>query len=486
VIVAFESWIRSPLSKERADVCVIGGGPAGIEIANTLARNRVRVLVLEAGDRSGSEASQAGYEFHETGLPLLGAGKEFRAAALGAAADRVRMRCLGGTSAIWSGKWKLPDAIDFEDRPWVSSARWPSAWPELEPFARDVMRDYGVPVRALLRDFRRGGARGLGGLRSVRHFEEAMPCRFAEKHAAMLDRSAEVCVVTGAGVLALEPDGSRERVASVTVGGADGAVHRIAAREFVLAVGGIETARVLLASRGFGEAGAGNEHGHVGRGFMDHPKVRIGKVDARGSAAADFLCGSPAERHRGVFRRVTLEPAMQRALRVPNHALGFHTTEAPRARWRSLLRPRARMVGPLGAILFLEQTENTRSRVRPSARCDAWGYPLAEVHWALSDADAAGVQRFVEAVRPRMEEALGAWTFDAIPPPEAWTSGSHHMATARMATSASSGVVDRECRVFSIHNLHVAGTAVFPVGGNANPMILLLALARRLAARLVR
>jgi choline dehydrogenase-like flavoprotein len=46
------------------------------------------------------------------------------------------------------------------------------------------------------------------------------------------------------------------------------------------------------------------------------------------------------------------------------------------------------------------------------------------------------------------------------------------------------GVVDADCRVHGLGNLFVAGSSVFPTGGNANPTLTLTALAIRLADRL--
>ena len=46
------------------------------------------------------------------------------------------------------------------------------------------------------------------------------------------------------------------------------------------------------------------------------------------------------------------------------------------------------------------------------------------------------------------------------------------------------GVVDPDCKVHGIDNLHVAGCSVFPVGGYQNPTIPMTALAIRLGQRL--
>lgn len=51
----------------------------------------------------------------------------------------------------------------------------------------------------------------------------------------------------------------------------------------------------------------------------------------------------------------------------------------------------------------------------------------------------------------------------------------------RMAESRADGVVDRNLRVFGTSNLHVAGAAVYPTTGQANPTFTAIALGLRLA-----
>jgi choline dehydrogenase-like flavoprotein len=62
--------------------------------------------------------------------------------------------------------------------------------------------------------------------------------------------------------------------------------------------------------------------------------------------------------------------------------------------------------------------------------------------------------------------------------------GPHHMGTTRMAADPRHGVVDADCRVHSVDNLHVAGSSVFATGGYANPTFTIVALALRLADHL--
>ncbi|MEI6160725.1 MAG: GMC family oxidoreductase, partial [Roseococcus sp.] len=64
--------------------------------------------------------------------------------------------------------------------------------------------------------------------------------------------------------------------------------------------------------------------------------------------------------------------------------------------------------------------------------------------------------------------------------------GGHHLGTARMGHSPTSSVVDAQARVHGIRNLSLAGAAIFPTSGQANPTLTLVALALRLADRLQR
>jgi choline dehydrogenase-like flavoprotein len=60
----------------------------------------------------------------------------------------------------------------------------------------------------------------------------------------------------------------------------------------------------------------------------------------------------------------------------------------------------------------------------------------------------------------------------------------HHMGGTRMAHSVEKGVVDAHCRVYGQDNLYVAGSSVFPSGGDANPTLTIVQLSLRLAEHL--
>jgi choline dehydrogenase-like flavoprotein len=65
--------------------------------------------------------------------------------------------------------------------------------------------------------------------------------------------------------------------------------------------------------------------------------------------------------------------------------------------------------------------------------------------------------------------------------PSFLSGGWHHMGTTRMHADPRQGVVDANCRVHGIGNLYVAGSAVYPTAGSANPTLTLVALSLRLS-----
>jgi choline dehydrogenase-like flavoprotein len=61
----------------------------------------------------------------------------------------------------------------------------------------------------------------------------------------------------------------------------------------------------------------------------------------------------------------------------------------------------------------------------------------------------------------------------------------HQMCTARMHANPKDGVVDEYGRVHGIENLIVADASVFPLASGVNPMLTIMAMARRSAAHIV-
>jgi choline dehydrogenase-like flavoprotein len=330
--------------------------------------------------------------------------------------------------------------------------------------------------------------------------------------------------ITSAAATGFEVDATGH-VAGVRVATRSRASFTVEAQRVVLASGGIDNARLLLASEPLLEhMGAATDH--IGRNFMEHLHYVAGHLvpngaDARSEIARFFenrdgqqpwLTTSDAiTRAEGLARTAfAAVPAYTSSLNPGVAALGRVLRAVPygpfdRSLWsdefQTVLRGVTKIPGGIANQLsrsavrdafavsaMSEQRPNPASRVILSDRLDRTGLRLPVLEWQLGEHDIRSARRSAELVG---EELAAAGLGEFVP---AWggrdgrfpavTGGWHHMGTTRMSAQANNGVVDPNCRVHGVSNLFVAGSSVFPTGGFANPTLSLVALSIRLARNL--
>lgn len=148
-----------------------------------------------------------------------------------------------------------------------------------------------------------------------------------------------------------------------------------------------------------------------------------------------------------------------------------------------------KLVG-LGIDAISEQIPNPDSRISLSSRKDRFGVPLAKVDWRINDAERQTLLRIAELSRSALMSAglpaptLENWALERRPEDIVIIDMAHTLGTTRMSADAKTGVVDQNCRVHGLPNLYVAGGSVFPTSGHANPTLMILAFATRLADHL--
>jgi len=138
-----------------------------------------------------------------------------------------------------------------------------------------------------------------------------------------------------------------------------------------------------------------------------------------------------------------------------------------------------------------EQVPNPESRVSLSNERDALGLQRLTIDWRMTEQDTSSiVQSHSILQKAVVDSGIGQLEFfDPDMDAAARRSvpvGGHHIGTARMSDDPRSGVVDASCRLHSVPNVYVAGSAVFPTCGQANPTLTIVALAIRLADHLKR
>lgn len=490
------------------DVCIIGAGPAGITIARELIGSGRRLLLLESGGLETDPGSTALSMGAATGQPY------FELAG-------TRSRVFGGTTDQWAGECRPLDADDFERHSWIPDSGW--------PFGRNVLLPYYERARPLLElgsapfeadDWGARGGRPLRGaaerIRTVAlHYSP--PTHFGVAYRRELEEAENVTVCLGATAVELETPATPTRVSSVRAATLAGSGFRVVAPIFVLAAGGIESPRLLLASNQSATAGLGNGYDLVGRYFMEHLFIDEAALlrSSPGTFTEFFTCGADlgGGRVRGM---VDLQPEARRRERIANVAALLSTASAEAsilaARYVAFetLKGRPPVAGPvrLGSALrhvaserfgrrratrgsthflkqVIEQVPNPDSRIVLTRERDALGVPRVELRWRLSPIDKHTAHSALAVLRGDLAAAGVRFTTligrDADPWPVRLRGARHHMGTTRMHADPERGVVDPDCRVHGIANLYIAGSSVFPTGGAANPTLTIVALALRLA-----
>jgi choline dehydrogenase-like flavoprotein len=504
------------------DLAIVGAGMAGITLAEGLRGAGRRICLLESG----------GFE------PTLADQRLNRGSCVGRDyfdLDRCRFRTFGGATVCWGG-WCLPlTPDDFERRDWIGLSGWPIDFVELVPWYRQAARlvelesARGNPsgtVAGLAPPRRPGGSEltpTVLQFSTVRSFGERVRSQFAA------DDELTVLLHSTVAELRLAP--GTDRVESATVATPAGNRFSIRAPVWVLAGGGIENPRLLLASRRERSAGLANSSDFVGRCFMEHPHVRVGSiVPAPGADLSGFLGQDRGGQSPG--RRYVLAPtaAAARARSLPKSFFSLETPERltgpsvmlrlPRPlatppaavrrlqgseaahlrvlgtskraadsvrRMRVMRDSRVRSPGGLRRRLFVyaraEQTPNRQSRITLDTARDAYGVPRPRLDWRIADRDLAAIQTWSEVLRDGLADS-GDGRYE----PHSWreriVGGPHHMGTTRMSRSSGEGVVDGNGRTHDLDNLYIAGSSVFTTGGYANPSLTVLALTLRLAEHL--
>lgn len=523
-------------TETEADLCIVGAGAAGITIAREFARRNVRVVLLEAGGLRREAETQA-----------LARGESVGSAY--AALDQVRQRYFGGSTnaGCWFGWCRPLAALDFEQRPWAPYSGWPFMRSQLEPWYRraQAVCEAG-PFDYDLESWRGHAAGPMGDLPLSGDTiitllaQLSPPTRFGLRYRAELAEAESVCVYLHANVTEVVTDGDNSTATRVEATTLDGRRLSVACRFVVLAAGGIENARLLLASRRVDSRGLGNDRDLVGRFFMDHPTFELGFVDLTEGRLLDLYDPYRKFRRRGdapngvyapslLGASLSIAPEIQRreqilgyhAWIVPTYA--FHGSAAGEALRRLhkglrdshlpasvrddlksvLRRPDHAALSALGRLYpakgrvrsyrlvnILEPEQLPESRVTLGARLDRLGLPTVRLDWRVGKL----VRRTLASAHELLDQELRRTGLGQVREPflleqedrfvRALQWVSHTMGTTRMHADAANGVVDADSRVHSTSNVYVAGSSVFPTAGSDMPTLTIVALALRLAEHL--
>ncbi len=260
----------------------------------------------------------------------------------------------------------------------------------------------------------------------------------------------------------------------------DGRPHFQRARMVAVAGYSIETPRLLLnsASPRFPE-GLCNDFDLVGRYLMVQgapqtagrfdAEVRMWKAPPPEVSTEQFYETDPSKPYKRGFSIQTVSPL---PITWAEHVMAEN-------RWGAELRnymtdyPHWACLGAL--CEFLPQPGN---RVTLADEKDRHGLPVAHFSYSQCDND----RILAAAAQKVMEQILTAAGADETITVQRYA---HLVGGARMGATEHDGVVDRDGRSFAVPNLLIADGSILPTQGSANPALTIMALAARVADRLL-
>lgn len=496
------------------DVCLIGAGPVGTVLAEQLSAKGFRVGVLESGGETPDASTRRLSRGRRSGLPYF----RFEA---------TRERAIGGTSWRWGSHWPAEggirtrrlDHLDFEARSHVPMSSWPITPEELDPWFDMAEQRCGIVPEA---DALEPPLELGDGVQTVW-------CTFADPANFRIAKDLSlVTVLSHAVAIRMDTGADGRSVESIRVGIPAGGWFTVTARTFVLASGGIENARLLLAADFGKPGGVANPVDQVGRYFMEHlhvesgelrlaqgsslplarysrhgtsglPRIGAFQISAASQSAHGLLNSTVELRSRnprffspGVRSLAEIAWAVRERQRPPNLAghvrnIAGHPRDVAVA-VAARLGSKDGLNGSAHAlVLTSEQAPNPASRITLAAKRDEFGVPVPHLHWQLSALDTRSIRGTLDlldsALRSSGHGRIANKWGDSRPEP--YVHGcNHHIGTTRMSPDATTGVVDPDCRVHGLTNLFVAGSSVMPTAGAITVTLAAMALAFRLAAHL--
>jgi choline dehydrogenase-like flavoprotein len=513
------------------DLCIVGSGPAGLSIAKEFAGTNVQVWVIESGGMAEEPDTQTLYDIESVGAPRV--------------MDQgiIRYRIYGGTSHIWTGRCAPFDDIDYQQRPWVPFSGWPIARNEVDQFLDRAGHNLGLGPQCyderLWQSFKASRPTPLLDSTVLQpqfwQFSKSAgnpgePARFGRHF--MPSDAPNIHVLLHANVTHINTNETGTKAESIEVSTLEGKRACIKAETIVLCCGGVENARLLLASNRILPNGVGNQYDNVGRFLMDHAGCVMGVFDPTRSAQVQNRFGhywldNDAGRHV-YLQGIALSPAIQEKEQLLNCAAYLETTPAEDDPWEVLRRIKASRRNPsaltkpmhqeamsilahphrmsqgvyrrlvkhrppipkaakLDLFCLVEQRPDPDSRIMLSDQKDALGMPISRLNWQISEQERHTVRRLGQLICQEFQRmglpqpVLSDW-LDAT---ENWQSNftdrAHPTGTTRMSANPKDGVVDVNGQVHGVDGLYVAGSSVFPTTGHANPTLMVVAMSLRLA-----
>jgi len=526
----------------KTDYCIVGGGIAGILLANKLAASGKSILILDQGPRfsdtdraemlrKSKENLNDSADYNDNNdsavvTPLSSASSDEQIVEW----TNYRLFGIGGTALHFEGIMMRPLLEDMRVKTRYGFGRdWPITYAELEPWLLLAEKEIGVsgnqdnpyassrsgsfpmpahkfsyfdsqifaPALKKLGITAHSCPRAVNSIpyRGRSACQACRACKFCPSgaryspdrvHVPILDTYSNVSILENISVRKLETNAKGDKIiAAHALHVHDKSEVIIRAQNFIVAMGGVETPRMLLlsADNEVHKDGLGNMGGQLGLGFSDHDSPYI-TLDVGKPVGSRLGFETMISEH---FRTQINRREQPGFMMLGSPAMDWFPIGNEATQWSTndtniSLENLRKRIPQMATITAFTEIEGKGILELDKDKYDAFGDPIAKITMKLTDWDRRGSGKLGE-LAPKMAEAMGANNVSEVTPP-GYGLGYHPSGATAMAKNPDEGVCDINLKVFGLDNLHLISNSVFSHMGSNPPTLTIVALALRLAAHL--
>ena len=486
------------------DICIIGSGPAGLAVASKLIDKDIKFVILESGDVDPTKQHQElnkGFSRGKRKLDLANS----------------RLRCFGGAGRLWAGVCRPFDPSEFMALD-SKIGGWPINYSDLEKYYKEAADILGLNYEKFFNEdwmeeaelasrFQSFG-RSDGILRGVNYQQSSFKNRdLTNRYKNTLFESKNCIVITNATVVDMIQS-KKNLVEKILIKSISGKIVPLSAKTFVLCAGAIENPRILLDSSLNQKI---IENKFLGSCFMSHPAFRgagslilndnlinpkMKNKKLKGNFGFEMNL-KEREKNNVLRHNISIKPSLKSS--AEDKDLDKYSIIKDNISKLSIFANRVKRKIFGGQIkakkwnldIGIEQEPRLENYLKLASSKDILGKRQVEIFWdSVSDTEMKTVLEAVKAVgRDSMLKDVGITKVsDDLINKEIFSQDdaiNHHIGTTRMADSPEFGIVDSNLKCFTLNNLFISGSSVFPTSSIVNPTFSIVALSLRLGEHIV-
>ena len=463
----------SEILSNNINVIIIGSGPAGISTAIKLEKNKIKSLILEAGNIE-QEIDSSNYLKGEV------KGDEYPEL------SSLRLRQFGGTSGHWGGNCNPFREEDLNE--------WPIKLKDLNKYSLEAKEILNLKKKFYDEKFSE----------NLKIYNLSWSnVRFGEKYFEHIKKSKYINLSLNTAFLNF--NGKTKKIDSVTCFKND-KFYNLKANYYVLSCGGIENSRLMLWSKEKNKT-LFNYKLPIGKYYMNHPYYSIGEGLIDHSKYSEYFLNNNILNKPLISCQKHFYFSADKNFLEKNNILnsGIYLDFKVSWKYNSLFK-QIRCVAPkyfrkiyekIKAKEVYEITINTLQEQRPeeqnsislSSNIDPLNIPLSKIYWKRSPSEIKSAKIIAEELASVFLDndigriALNDYLYGETREYDV-TTGNHQLGGTRMGYSQSDSVVDKNLKVHDVENLYINGSSVFRTGGHNHPTYTIVKLSLRLGDHL--